>query len=69
MKAKPINGKGSRRRPTNEKAFRDNFDNIFVSPLPIEKRPFEADPINHANRPCIGSGFLAQAARFARMFT
>jgi hypothetical protein len=47
MKDKKQNGKGSKRRPTNEKKFRDNYGNIFGQPLPIELKPFETDPIKH----------------------
>lgn len=42
------NGKGDKRRPTNEATYRDNYGTVFGSPLPIEKRPYEADPIEHA---------------------
>ena len=43
------NGKGSLRRPTNESAYRQNHGNIFGQP-PIEKRPFENEPIEHAEK-------------------
>jgi hypothetical protein len=47
MKQQSRNGKGSKRRPTNESAYRDNFDSIFVSL--IESRPFDNEPIEHAD--------------------
>lgn len=38
------NGKGSRRRPTDEKKVRANWDKIFSKEQPVELRPFEKDP-------------------------
>ena len=44
------NGKGSRRRPTDEAKVRANWDSIFgkKDKKPIELQPFESDPISHA---------------------
>ena len=41
------NGKGSKRRPTNEAKVRANWDQIFGKDQPIELKPFDRDPIQH----------------------
>ena len=61
------NGKGDKRRPTNEGAYRANYSNIFGPPLPIELKPFLANPIDHADSQkksnlAFGSDVLIQAA-------
>ena len=77
MKAKQ-NGKGSKRRPTDEIAYRDNYDGIFVptsvksgnifgDPLSVELRPYDADPIEHVDswkksNPSFGAGSFIVAA-------
>lgn len=45
------NGKGSKRRPTDEAKVRANWGNIFGQPLPVELKPFEDEPIVHQPRP------------------
>jgi hypothetical protein len=44
------NGKGSKRRPTNEKAYRDNYGNIFGQPLLIDLRPLDDEPTPHSKK-------------------
>ena len=45
MKKQTNNGKGSRRRPTDEKKVRANWGNIFGEPL--ELKPNTGDLIKH----------------------
>ena len=54
--SKTTNGKGSKRRPTNEKAYRDNHGNIFGTPLAIELRPFDDEPTPHLKKSNLESG-------------
>lgn len=61
------NGKGDKRRPTDEEAYRVNYGNIFGPPSPIELKPFPTDPIDHAGPQKkfnldFGSDALMQAA-------
>lgn len=41
------NGKGSKRRPTDEAKVRANWDQIFGKKQ-IELQPFDKEPIRHA---------------------
>ena len=44
------NGKGSKRRPTDEAKVRANWGTIFGDPLPIELKPFDGEPTVHQSR-------------------
>lgn len=67
---KSTNGKGDKRRLTNEAAYGNNYGNIFGEPLPIERKPFEDEPIIHAyssHGERIHS-LIESASTFAKMF-
>lgn len=64
------NGKGSKRRPTDEAAYRDNYGNVFGPPLPIEARPFDnADSREKSNLDFESDALIQSAMKLGNLLS